>query len=728
MIAMLNTAERERGQIYESLSEGLVYKAIKQIEYLFEEAIEPTPLLVEKLNEVRSTYSIMTQYLDSEDPQRGDIYNKLIITLYEVVDETIDIFIQNNLVSGYMYDKRRYYNSVGGADINKEIVLLKEELKNSITAENLKTIEDLQNEIFNIIATTFTIKTKDKDAICTLLNSDEFGVITSSLVVSALTISSIYYYSEDKLHLLLDAYSKSNSQEVKQRALCGALIVMYIHSKKVNLSKGIKLKVEMLSDEDNFNDDVCFIFLQFIRTIDIEEVSRTYTRNITKLATELNEELLSTIKGKNIEDIKEFESLLEQNPKWLKNLEDNEFEKKLKDINNLQLEGSDLLISAFSRMKEFPFFKSIQNWLRPYTNEYSEIYEGIKENPKLGDILEKTFFLCNSDRYSLLFSSNLNNLQDLMLTGLPSELNMSDMFEGSIEPSRAEAKLRARLYIQDLFRLFTLSKFNLPKIFDNHIDLYEVDALKPIFQDGETMRNIAEFYFSKGHYAYAKTYFKLLSDKNPTDYLLYQKIGYCNQMLKDYKGAINEYEKADIITKDVWTLTSMALCYRLIGDTAKAIECYKEAQKLEPDNVSFEMQIGYILLMSNKYKEALDLFYKVDFVTDGTPKTWRAIGWCSLLLGKFEDAQQYYEKVLSEAPTSNDYINMGHICLIKNDINNAQAYYAKSIEMSSYNTENFEDSISKDKEILLNFGVSEIKLSIMKDIVINNTSVKNSEL
>ena len=70
---------------------------------------------------------------------------------------------------------------------------------------------------------------------------------------------------------------------------------------------------------------------------------------------------------------------------------------------------------------------------------------------------------------------------------------------------------------------------------------------------------------------------------------------------------------------------------------------------------------------------------------------------------------------------------MGHIYLIKNDINNAQAYYAKSIEMSSYNTENFEDSISKDKEILLNFGVSEIKLSIMRDIVINNTSVKNSE-
>ena len=726
MIAMLNTAERERGKIYESLSEGLVYKAIKQIEYLFEEAIEAPPLLVEKMNEVKSIYSKMTQYIASEDPQRGDIYNKLIITLYEVADETIDIFILNNLVSSYMYDKRRYYNSIGGTDINKEIDLLKEGLKNSITTEGLKTIENHQNEIFNIIATSFAVKTKDKDAIYALLNTEEFGVVTSSLVVSALTISSIYYYSEDKLLLLLDAYSKSNNEEVKQRALCGALIVMYIHSKKVNLSKGLKLKVETLSAENNFCDDVRFIFLQFIRSIGIEEVSRTYTQKITELATELNEELLSTIKGKDIEDLKDLESLLEQNPKWLKNLEDSEFEKKLRVVNNLQLEGSDLLISAFSRMKEFPFFKSIQNWLRPYTNEYSEIYEGIKENSKLGDILEKTFFLCNSDRYSLLFSSNLNNLQDLMLTGLPSELNMSDMFEGSIEPSRAEAKLRARLYIQDLYRLFTLSKFNLPKIFSSHINLYEVDALKPIFQDGETLRNIAEFYLSKGHYAYAKTYFKLLSDNNPTDYLLYQKIGYCNQMLKDYKGAIKEYEKADIITRDVWTITSIALCYRLIGDTAKAIEYYKEAQKLEPDNVSFEMQIGYTLLMSNKYKEALDLFYKVDFVTDGTPKTWRAIGWCSLLLGKFDDAQQYYEKVLSETPTSNDYINMGHIYLIKNDINNAQTYYAKSIEMSSGNTVNFEDSISKDKDILLNFGVSDIKISILRDIIINNAASKKN--
>lgn len=723
---MLEIAERERGKIYKSLSEGLVYKAIKQIEYLFEEAIEPTPLLVEKVNEVKSIYSKMTQYIASEDPQRGDIYNKLIITLYEVVDETIDIFILNNLVSSYMYDKRRYYNSIGGADIDKEIVFLKEELKNIITTESLKTIENLQNEIFNIIATSFAVKAKDKDAIYALLNTEEFGVVTSSLVVSALTISSIYYYSEDKLLLLLDAYSKSNNEEVKQRALCGALIVMYIHSKKVNLSKGLKLKVETLSAENNFCDDVRFIFLQFIRSIGIEEVSRTYTQKITELATELNEELLSTIKGKDIEDLKDLESLLEQNPKWLKNLEDSEFEKKLRVVNNLQLEGSDLLISAFSGKKEFPFFKSIQNWLRPYTNEYSEIYEGIKENSKLGDILEKTFFLCNSDRYSLLFSSNLNNLQDLMLTGLPSELNMSDMFEDSIEPSRAEAKLRARLYIQDLYRLFTLSKFNLPKIFSSHINLYEVDALKPIFQDGETLRNIAEFYLSKGHYAYAKTYFKLLSDNNPTDYLLYQKIGYCNQMLKDYKGAIKEYEKADIITRDVWTITSIALCYRLTGDTAKAIEYYKEAQKLEPDNVSFEMQIGYALLMSNKYKEALDLFYKVDFVTDGTPKTWRAIAWCSLLLGKFDDAQQYYEKVLSETPTSNDYINMGHIYLIKNDINNAKTYYAKSIEMSSYNTENFEDSISKDKDILLNFGVSDIKISILRDIIINNAVSKKN--
>ena len=44
--------------------------------------------------------------------------------------------------------------------------------------------------------------------------------------------------------------------------------------------------------------------------------------------------------------------------------------------------------------------------------------------------------------------------------------------------------------------------------------------------------------------------------------------------------------------------------------------------------------------------------------------------------------------------------------------------------MSSGNTVNFEDSISKDKDILLNFGVSDIKISILRDIIINNAASK----
>ncbi|MBR4118657.1 MAG: tetratricopeptide repeat protein [Bacteroidales bacterium] len=725
---MLEVAERERENIYGSLSEGQVFKAIKQIEYLFDEAIEPTQDLIEKVKEIKSTYSIMTQYLNVEDPQRVDIHNRLIISLYEIVDETIDIFIQNNLVSGYIYDKRRYYDSIDTIDIDKEIMLLKEESKKSITTETLKTIENIQNEIFNIIATSLTIKTKEKAAILSLVNSDEFGIVTSSLVISALTISAIYFFSEDKLLLLLDTYSKSNCEEVKQRALCGALIISYIHRNKVNRSKAAKLRVEMLSAENNFCEDVRYIFIQFIRSLEIEKLSDMLNKEMRKLTAELNNELLSTIKDKNIESVKELESLFEENPKWAQKIEDSEFEKKLREINELQFEGSDVLISTFSQMKDFSFFKSIQNWLRPYTNEYSEIYDSIKELPKLGDILEKTFFLCNSDRYSLLFSSELNKLNNLMLTGLPSDINMSDMFTENIESSRAEAKLRARLYIQDLYRLFTISKFNLPNIFATHINLYEVDILEPVFQDEETLRSIGEFYLSKGYYTYAKTYFKLLLNSNPTDYLLYQKIGYCNQMLKDYKGAIEEYEKADIITKDIWTITRIALCYRLIGDTSKAIEYYQEALRLEPDNTSFEMQIGYCLLMANKYNEALECFYKVDFITDGTPKTWRAIGWCLFLLGKFDEAQNYYEKILSTAPTPNDYINIGHIYLIKNDINNALSSYTKSIEMSLNDTGNFEDSILKDKEILLKLGVSETKLSILRDIVINNATTNKSTL
>ena len=268
--------------------------------------------------------------------------------------------------------------------------------------------------------------------------------------------------------------------------------------------------------------------------------------------------------------------------------------------------------------------------------------------------------------------------------------------------------------------MFNLSKFKLPNIFEHHIDLFEVDALKPIFNDEETLRLIGEFYIKKEYYSFAEKYFKVLITRNFCDAELYQKLGYCKQLQKDYEGAIEEYIKADNISEDLWTIHHLALCYRAIGNLKKAIECYNDALRIKPDSLTLELQLGNCLLNEEKYDLALKHYYKVDFLTDGSIKTWRPIALCSLMLGKIDDAILYFNKVISENPSFKDYINLGHCYLVTGNIKEAYANYKRGIELNRKNIEYFKSSFSTDGAFLIDLGVPENNISIIKDIVISN--------
>ena len=63
---------------------------------------------------------------------------------------------------------------------------------------------------------------------------------------------------------------------------------------------------------------------------------------------------------------------------------------------------------------------------------------------------------------------------------------------------------------------------------------------------------------------------------NPPLAALYQKIGYSYQQTSQFEKALDAYTKADLIQPDdLWTVKKMALCYRLSGNFAKALEYYQ---------------------------------------------------------------------------------------------------------------------------------------------------------
>ena len=392
-------------------------------------------------------------------------------------------------------------------------------------------------------------------------------------------------------------------------------------------------------------------------------------------------------------------------------------DKKIKDMYELQCDGTDAMLSLFSTLKHYTFFNKITNWLRPFNEECSDIYPLVNKYNLFSYINHLLTFLCNSDKYSMALAL-LSNIEQHNIEFDKDSLNrdISEILNCDADIFEHKSKNISVLYVQDLYRLFKLSKFKLTNIFDQHIDLSEIEVLKPIFDNDDSLRLLGEFYLENRYYLIAQKYFMQLIKRNLFDSVLYQKLGFCKQKIEDYEGAIEEYVKADQISEDYWTYCSLAQCYREMGRISKAIECYKDALKLEPDATELDQYIGDCLVERGKYEEALKHFYKVDYITGGSPILWQQISWCSLKLKKFEPAEKYYKKVISSKPNPVDYINMGHIYLAQKKIKKACEYYKKSIELNENNKDFFYTAFSNKYQTLLKLGVSKNDIAIIRDV------------
>ena len=414
----------------------------------------------------------------------------------------------------------------------------------------------------------------------------------------------------------------------------------------------------------------------------------------------------------------DFLNEIEKHPDLKKLLTNKRTIKKCNDYRELMNKGYDAIYPIYRQYKQGPFFKKITNWIRPYSPENSEVYPLIKNNAGFDELFKKASYMCNSDKHSLayIFLSNLGDKEECPNKFIVDE-EFLFIFGGTkvITPVE-ECEVITNYYIQDIYRLFTLSSFKLPRIFKTHINLIEVEALRPILYLEETLRMLGEFYMDNGYYSYAQEYFIKLLKKDLSDYELYQKIGYCKQMSHDYTGAIDAYTRADQISEDFWTFCQLAKCYKKIGNTSKAIEFYTDALRLRPNSENLEIEIANCLMFKGQYEEALKYYYKIDFMTDGSPKVWQQIARCSLLLDKLEEANRYIAKVLSHSPSQLDYLNAGHISLAQNKIKEACQYYMKGAGKIQREKKYFDEAYMADYQLMLKLGFSKNDIAVMRDI------------
>ncbi len=687
----------------------------------------------EKLNELETSYRYMIQYmLDGvKDPKRVNIYHHLVMNAYHLTDTVCEKLLWQNSASLYFGLKRNTQNMTlaqAFAALDNSVSELS--LSELYTDEDEKLhrrrqVESLSRDFFNRVWTNFPAEAEDYAILREALQPQRVPDAMASLIVSALTLNLQHAFDEEKINILLDAYVHHNHTEVQMRALCGVFLAIMQYHNLFIFSDKLQNRISLLYDEQGFITDLRNILFQFIRSRDTEKIARKMTEEVLPNMMKISPTLYKKIKEEDaLSDIE----ALEQNPEWQELIEKSGVADRLRELNDLQMEGADVFMSTFSHLKGFPFFNEISNWFLPFMTQHTELAKIFGEEEwsrRFAQLLDSSGFLCNSDKYSFCLSlSQVPEAQRRMMASQfkDESIAMHEAEQTELYKKSHERENISNRYIQDLYRFGKLfpRRNEFCDLFAMPVnELLQIEELSPVLQETSAMRVMGEYFFKHEDYIDAAYIFVLLSADDYTDYELFQKTGYCFQSTENYEEALEYYLKADIIKpNNLWTLRHIAICYRNMKKCEMSLQYFLRAAELAPESIAINLNIGHCYLEQKKYEDALQYYFKVDYLDSKGTKARRPIAWCSFLVGKKEQAMRYYEKILDDKPTALDYLNTGHVVFAMGDIRRALSLYLKSIHKENGSIARFAQSFEQDIPDLIHAGISPDDIPILYDQVI----------
>ena len=688
-----------------------------------------------RLEQAKVSYQYMLQYMRQgvNDPERQKLYRQLLAETRELAEQARISLLDEVSTHYYHALHKNKRNMAAGYGMSSWLKVLESfpddmavcqlmpDNKQSLDSALQRHEETAQYLFLTTWGNSGWTAEEEREARM-YLESELLPVNDLCLFTGAVLLSLMECFDPRKFSWLLDAATHADTQ-VSQRALVIIAIVLHIHPNRLWLYPELEARLSLLNEDGSFGKQLNRVYIQLLRSQETEKIDK-------KMREEIIPEMM-----KNVSIMRNmkygFEENMDEddrNPDWEKAFEESGLGDKIREMNELQLEGADVYMSTFAQLKSYPFFQNPHNWFYPFDMQHSGIIRefGLKptgDNAILSLILQSGFF-CNSDKYSLCFTmAHIPQAQRNMMLSQMTSQDLNELMDESKSSGLRQYAQRpdviSNQYIHDLYRFFKLSqrRNEFRDIFKEEIALHRIPALKDILRKPELLVTIADFHFRKEHPAEALGIYQEVIDMNYADADIFQKTGYCLQKEKRYKEAISAYRKADVLKPDhIWTIRHLATCYRQLRDFASALEYYRKVEAMQPENRNVTFFIGSCLAEQERYEEALQCFFKLDLMENDCIKAWRAIGWCSFVSGKSEQAMRYYEKVLVLKPIATDYLNAGHVALRLGDMEKAAELYGKAASESG-NRETFLDMFDKDKETLIKLGIDENDIPLIRDLV-----------
>lgn len=700
--------------------------------------------ITDEISRIEQSYAYMLRYLTdgTDDPDRNRLLDDIIARSNKVVDSLIHRLGQTDTPSLYYSTLR--YETRAGMTVAQCIAKFTEAAKMVDSVANLfatakttdettyaETFRKAEIELFNRVWTSFPLNGDDAKVLVDIITSAATTRVTAIRLTSALSLALTEMFDERAFEALIDIYSHyavidtKVANEISTSALIGLLIALFKYNGRT-LSTSLSYRIGALSEIPIWASDVKSAFTEIARSRDTERINRTIHEAIIPGMMALRPEIEKKMRDPNFRP----ESLenLQDNPEWDELLSKSGISDKLRELSEMQMDGSDVFMSTFSHLKNFSFFSDVIGWFTPFDHSVREVEQAVTSNPELGNVcatIEAMPFLCDSDKYSMMLSVDMipKAQRDMILSQANNEnRHFEDLRNELVGITRADQRRFAiRNHMRNLYRFLNLfrRKGEFYNVFTHGANMLTVPALKSVLEDVDFLNVIGEFYFKRGYYTDAIEAFGILDNLGEFSATLYQKMGYAYERNGDLDAAMRYYEQADLLdSSSKWTKMRLATVYRAKGLNDDAIRILLKTAETNPDDIEIIMMLGYTYVRVGNYREALKRFYQAEFIDEQSHRTLRPIAWSLFMTGDFDKAAEYYERIIFDQPTGEDYLNMGHTALARSMFKDAVYYYKLYILADGNSKESFFEALKNDREHLDTAGIDSSTISLIADAML----------
>lgn len=669
-----------------------------------------------ELEAAEEDYSRIMDYAltGAPDPGREEQIAALVTRIYSI----LDMLLRESLVAEHnslYFSVTRTLRLRRGETLQSIIAEYSAALKRmgrltGVSDDDRAAAESIEERLFERLWTTVPLSVDEIATVREFMAQDIVPLTTKSMILGALTMSLLQFFSEPTLRLLLESAAPEADVELRARATVGAVLVMARWPRRSS-TKGVNSRLETLRDVSTWQRDVEHTVMQIIRSADVDKFSKTLRDEIIPEVMKLRPDLERHIKESGFDP-----SELEMNPEWDEMLEKSGLSEKMRKLSEMQEQGGDLFYPVFQMLKTFRFFSHISHWFMPFSTSRLDVRRALGHDAALEVLLEESPMMCGSDKYSFALSvDRLPESQKQMLMTQLGNAAAGGMIELAGRLTEADTmKMAITAYVQDLYRFFALFRRNgeFANPFKQPINPAEIAALAPDFTSADKVRLLGEFYFKHGHFDEALALFRTIA---VADLSLHQKMGHALQRLGRLEEALTEYERAEMLAPESeWTLTRLARVNKHLGRHRKALDYFERIEKISPDKPATALSMGHCYLELNDLREALHYFYKAEMLDEKSTKALRPIAWCAFLNRDFETARRYLSRIMAELqPEAADYLNMGHLALAEGNIREAINLYI----LSAPEIENLEKMMSDDMPLLRRAGVDVSVIPLLLDAI-----------